>query len=152
LINSHLVGDYNFNNIAAAICIGQYFNIPQSKIKAAIEGYIPSNNRSQIIQKGVRTLILDAYNANPSSITAALKNFSQLPEEKAVILGDMLELGSYAQEEHQRIVDLLQELGISQAYLIGKNFANTQHPYQCFESFEAFKTAFNPANNTANAY
>ena len=92
-INSKLIGDYNFSNISAAIALGLYFNIPILNIKKAIESYVPKNNRSQVIKKNNQKIILDAYNANPSSMLAALDSFLKLNGTKAVILGDMFELG-----------------------------------------------------------
>ena len=93
-IQSHLIGHYNFNNIAAAITMGSYFGVDKMNIKKAIESYIPSNNRSQIIKKETNTIILDAYNANPTSMMAALQNFIQVSSSnKIVFLGDMFELG-----------------------------------------------------------
>ncbi|WP_299258158.1 UDP-N-acetylmuramoyl-tripeptide--D-alanyl-D-alanine ligase [uncultured Aquimarina sp.] len=126
IISSHLIGSYNFTNIAAAIAIGHYFKINSKQIKAAIESYIPSNNRSQIIKKNKSTIILDAYNANPSSMSAAISNFQELAyKSKIVFLGDMFELGYTAPEEHQRIVDQLTQTSCDTIYLIGKNFFDT---------------------------
>ena len=105
-IQSHLIGHYNFNNIAAAITMGSYFGVDRMNIKKAIESYVPSNNRSQIIKKETNTIILDAYNANPTSMMAALKNFIQSSSpNKIVFLGDMFELGVTSEEEHQYISD-----------------------------------------------
>ena len=107
LINSNLIGDFQFSNILLAICIGNYFNIPNKKIKISIENYIPSNNRSQIVETKKNTLILDAYNANPSSMKAMLNSFSnQKYKNKLCILGDMLELGKESIKEHQHIIKL----------------------------------------------
>ncbi len=107
LINSNLIGDFQFSNILLAICIGNYFNIPNKKIKISIENYIPSNNRSQIVETKKNTLILDAYNANPSSMKAMLNSFSnQKYKNKLCILGDMLELGKESIKEHQDIIKL----------------------------------------------
>ena len=125
-IKSQLIGDYNFDNIAAAICIGNYFKVEDLAIKKAIENYIPTNNRSQIITKKTNKIILDAYNANPSSMTAALHNFEkQFSNTKIVILGDMFELGDDAQNEHQNMVDLAISLNINQIITIGENFYQT---------------------------
>ena len=107
LINSNLIGDFQFSNILLAICIGNYFNISNKKIKTSIENYIPSNNRSQIVKTKKNTLILDAYNANPSSMKAMLNSFSnQKYKNKLCILGDMLELGKESIKEHQDIIKL----------------------------------------------
>ncbi|WP_378178100.1 UDP-N-acetylmuramoyl-tripeptide--D-alanyl-D-alanine ligase [Aquimarina sp. SS2-1] len=126
IINSHLIGSYNFTNIASAIAIGDYFKITPEQIKAAIESYIPDNNRSQIIKKKNTTIILDAYNANPSSMSAAIENFQQLEySNKTVFLGDMFELGDTAYSEHQKIADELSKTSFDKIYLIGQNFFNT---------------------------
>lgn len=115
IITSQLIGKYNFENVSAAICIGKYFGLNAKKIKEAIEEYVPSNNRSQIVQTQKNTLVLDAYNANPSSMRAAIENFSEMTgENKWLILGDMLELGEYEIQEHKNILELV----------IGKNFQN----------------------------
>lgn len=142
-IRTNLIGSYNFTNIAAAICVGSYFKIDEQDIKVAISNYTPSNNRSQIVEKGKVKIILDAYNANPSSVQAALNNFADLEQKnKAVILGDMLELGAEAATEHQNIVDQLSEHGIENAYLIGENFYKTKGSQLKFKNFEEFKEAF----------
>lgn len=142
-INSKLIGAYNFNNIAAAIAIGNHFNVSDKAIKDSIENYAPANNRSQIIEKGNNTIILDAYNANPTSMKAALDNLSGLTDiHKIAILGDMFELGLDAAIEHQRIADLITTLGIEKVYLIGENFyrtAPTKTNIELFRTFDEFK-------------
>jgi UDP-N-acetylmuramoyl-tripeptide--D-alanyl-D-alanine ligase len=106
-IHSQLVGNYNFPNVLAAVCIGRYFNVPDADIKTAIENYIPSNSRSQKIVQGSNTIILDAYNANPSSMMEALKNFEKInTQNKVAIIGQMMELGEYAEAEHRKIVEV----------------------------------------------
>ena len=127
-INSNLIGEYNYTNIAASITIGLHFKIDIEKIKKAIENYIPKINRSQLIQKENNELILDAYNANPSSMKAALVNFEKTTTNKTkiVILGDMFELGSYSKEEHQKIIELLNNSNsIKKAYLAGGHFSES---------------------------
>ena len=144
-IQSQLIGDYNFNNIAAAIAIGHYFKVNNKDIKNAIEGYIPSNNRSQIITKNSNKIILDAYNANPSSMRAALLNFEKQSGKKLAILGDMFELGNEAKKEHQNIADLAYSLDLNQVVLIGENFYNSQtnsNVKMQYKSFEDFKNNF----------
>ena len=145
-IESKLIGSYNFNNIAAAIAIGKYFKVSDQLIKEAIENYIPINNRSQIIEKGTNKIILDAYNANPSSMKVALENFSNLTDgSKIAILGDMFELGSEASAEHQKIVELVERLNIDAIYLLGENFYKTKSKndkIKKFISFEGFKEVF----------
>ncbi|KJD31547.1 UDP-N-acetylmuramoyl-tripeptide--D-alanyl-D-alanine ligase [Tamlana nanhaiensis] len=142
-INSQLIGDYNFNNIAAAIAIGQYFKVSIEDTKQAIENYVPTNNRSQIIQKGQHKIILDAYNANPSSMQAALLNFEKQNGLKLAILGDMFELGNEAEIEHQNIANLATSLSIDTVILIGENFYKTQTKSQQFKTFNNFKSQFN---------
>ena len=125
-IQSHLIGHYNFNNIAAAITMGSYFGVDRMNIKKAIESYVPNNNRSQIIKKETNTIILDAYNANPTSMMAALKNFIQSSSpNKIVFLGDMFELGVTSEEEHQYISDYIEKYLDGQCYLIGNAFYKT---------------------------
>lgn len=138
LIQSNLIGIYNAINIACAISIGQLFNVPVEDIKEAITSYIPSNNRSQIIHKEGKTIILDAYNANPTSMEAALLNFSQMPAlHKVAFLGDMFELGKSAPLEHQHIAELAISLGINVIFL-GNNFKKTipQPKAEYFTNFE----------------
>ncbi len=125
-INSNLIGTYNFTNCCAAIIIGKYFNIELPKIKHAIEKYIPDNNRSQIINTKGHYIILDAYNANPSSMKVALENFHTLEKSnKILILGDMFELGNSSREEHQSIVDLTKRLNFEKVIFVGENFYRT---------------------------
>lgn len=147
-VHSKLIGKYNFSNMAAAIAFGQFFDISDSKIKESIESYIPSNNRSQIIQKGTVKIILDAYNANPNSMEVALENLSQLTDKtKIAILGDMFEIGENSFLEHQNIANLLQSLKIQKAYLIGSNFSKIKlknTAIKQFSSFEDFKNNFDP--------
>ncbi|WP_397447900.1 UDP-N-acetylmuramoyl-tripeptide--D-alanyl-D-alanine ligase [Polaribacter sp. R77954] len=149
-IQSNLIGKYNFSNIAAAITIGTYFKVNEKAIKEAIESYIPKNNRSQIINKQSNTIILDAYNANPSSMKVALENFATLPHEnKMVILGDMFELGTDSFTEHQTIINLCDSLQFSQQYFIGKNFYKCKTNKQKFETFADFENYIkkNPLKN-----
>ncbi|TPN81399.1 UDP-N-acetylmuramoyl-tripeptide--D-alanyl-D-alanine ligase [Aquimarina algicola] len=145
-IESNLIGAYNFSNIAAAITIGSYFDINKENIKKAIEGYTPKNNRSQIIQTAKHTIILDAYNANPSSMEAAIKNFEQLnASHKIVFLGDMFELGEEASVEHQKIASLINNTNTDNIYLIGSNFyktSTTDIRIKKFESYDDFKSQF----------
>lgn len=121
-IQSHLTGDYNWSNLAAAISFGKIFGLTISDIKTGIENYIPSNHRSQLIQKENYTILMDAYNANPSSMEASLNNFKKLEGTKTVILGDMFELGDESHQNHQKIAQLAIDNGMDNIYLIGKNF------------------------------
>ncbi len=126
-IHTHLIGRYNANNIAAAIAIGDHFKLTPEAIKKGIEGHEPDNNRSQIMQRGTNKLIMDAYNANPTSMKAALENLSGLSDVKKIaFLGDMFELGETAIEEHQGIYDLAHSLNVDQIYLVGSLFGNVQ--------------------------
>ncbi|HLV23244.1 MAG TPA: UDP-N-acetylmuramoyl-tripeptide--D-alanyl-D-alanine ligase [Moheibacter sp.] len=127
-IQSQLIGEYNLSNIAAAIAIGLTFEVPIEDIKEAIENYKSENNRSQIIYKDEQEFILDAYNANPTSMEAALLNFSKIKEAKTVILGDMFELGENALKEHQAVAELADKLGFTKVFLIGKNFNSLKIP------------------------
>jgi UDP-N-acetylmuramoyl-tripeptide--D-alanyl-D-alanine ligase len=123
-IKSSLYGHYNFENILAAVCIGSYFGINPEKINSSIGSYSPDNNRSQWINTGKNNLVLDAYNANPSSMKAALLNFHRINAPcKMIILGDMMELGQESQKEHQNIINLVKELLITPVVLIGENFS-----------------------------
>jgi len=151
-INTQLIGAYNFSNCCIAILVGSYFNIPKPTIKEALETYIPENNRSQIIRKNNLDIILDAYNANPDSMTAALKSFS-LDDclEKVVFLGDMFELGAYSGKEHQNIVDLLSKLGFKNVYLVGENFYKTRASlFFKYESLESLVLEFHKISLSEN--
>ncbi|SHG15502.1 UDP-N-acetylmuramoyl-tripeptide--D-alanyl-D-alanine ligase [Tenacibaculum mesophilum] len=139
-ILSNLIGVYNFANISAAITIGNYFNVTTELIKEAIESYVPSNNRSQVINTKTNRIILDAYNANPTSMKAALESFSKLQaNNKTIILGDMFELGKYSSNEHQSIVNFIKELNLDEAFLIGENFYKTTTKYKRFNGFYEFE-------------
>ncbi|MBW1654432.1 UDP-N-acetylmuramoyl-tripeptide--D-alanyl-D-alanine ligase [Flavobacterium quisquiliarum] len=141
-IESHLIGLYNANNINAATAIGKYFEVTESDIKSAVENYIPANNRSQMMQKGSNEIILDAYNANPSSMAVAITNFLQLDKNnKIMILGDMFELGNESLYEHKVIVDSLAAQDQALCFLIGKSFYSNQilsDNIKFFETFDAF--------------
>jgi len=126
IIQSNLIGAYNANNIAAAITIGDYFKITKNTIKKALEDFYPTNNRSQIIKIKNTKVILDAYNANPTSMKAALENFNNLTDKnKIVILGDMFEVGKYSDIEHQNITDMVSN-SKWKVFLIGENFKKTK--------------------------
>ncbi len=143
IIKSNLIGTYNFTNCAAAVLIGKYLNVSLTKIKDAIENYTPTNNRSQLLEQNGHHIILDAYNANPTSMRAALENMKdQEGENKVVILGDMFELGVSAAIEHQHIADLTEEFNFSDAYLVGENFSKTKTSLKKFESYELFANYF----------
>lgn len=143
-IQSHLIGLYNANNINAAITIGKYFKVSNNQIKEAIENYIPENNRSQLVKKGTNEIILDAYNANPSSMQVAIENFKQLNHNKKIaILGDMFELGEESLEEHKKIIALLREESTITTYFIGKDFYTNKIEEKnilFFEDFTSYAT------------
>ena len=122
IVKTKLIGAYNFSNIAAALCIGKFFEVNSDAAHDAVSSYVPSNNRSQIISKGTNTIILDAYNANPDSMTAALENMINMKAaKKIVILGDMLELGNQTQPEHRNIGKLTDREGFDEVILCGKH-------------------------------
>ncbi|WP_341653630.1 UDP-N-acetylmuramoyl-tripeptide--D-alanyl-D-alanine ligase [Blattabacterium cuenoti] len=125
-IVSSLIGDYNLYNIASAISIGTYFKVPLKKIKEAIEGYVPNNYRSQILTKNNVKIIVDCYNANPTSMIESLTFFNKIQGKKIVILGDMLELGLFSHNEHEKIIYFIKKSNIHIAFLIGNIFFNTQ--------------------------
>jgi len=151
LISTNLIGAYNFTNLCAATIIGKYFGVELEAIKKGLESYTPENNRSQIINKNSNEIILDAYNANPSSMTAALHNFFNLKKEnKVAILGDMFELGNESEIEHQTIANLALELDFNTTYLVGENFFKTEtnsEKLKRFKSFDNFKTHFSVPKN-----
>ncbi len=131
---SKLTGEYNFTNLCAAASLGLHFGIDFEKIKSAIENYTPTNMRSQVVKKENRTLVLDTYNANPSSMNASLHNFITFEGSKTIIIGDMLELGEESEKEHQNILKLAQELGFNEIITVGKNFKNVNSSNMAFES------------------
>ena len=140
-IHSRLVGAYNLPNLLCAISLGRYFKIPETLIQAGIEGYTPSNSRSQLIEKGRNKIILDAYNANPSSMQAAIQNFSRMQAaSKVLILGGMKELGEQSKLEHQKLVQFIKSLGgWKQVLLIGPEFEQVAEGYSWFKDSAAAK-------------
>ena len=142
-IDTQLVGSYNLPNVLAAISIGNYFKVPIEKIKSAIEHYIPSNSRSQLMQWKENHIIMDAYNANPSSMKLAVENFAKLEAaHKIMCLGGMRELGTSSETEHQLLVDFIQQYQWEQVILVGGDFKNCTHPYLFFEDALAAKQWF----------
>jgi UDP-N-acetylmuramoyl-tripeptide--D-alanyl-D-alanine ligase len=147
--NTQITGDYNFENVLAAITIGHYFNMDGELIKKGIESYCPTNQRSQIVIKTTNTIIMDAYNANPTSMEAALKNLDENYEgKKIIILGEMLELGNESKKEHQHIVDQILNIGKDRVILVGQNFIHcTLHePVLRFANSEDAKTFIQEQN------
>jgi UDP-N-acetylmuramoyl-tripeptide--D-alanyl-D-alanine ligase len=139
VIQSHLIGAYNYTNIAAAMTIGDYFKVPHEAIKEAIENYTSTNNRSQIIETKKNTIVLDAYNANPSSMRAALESFAAIENDrkvKVIILGDMFELGKDAPLEHQEIKNLAHAFNFKHQYFVGENFYQTETTKNIFKNYE----------------
>jgi UDP-N-acetylmuramoyl-tripeptide--D-alanyl-D-alanine ligase len=131
---SKLTGEYNFTNLCAAASLGLHFGINPESIKKAIEQYTPTNMRSQIVKKGNRTLVLDTYNANPSSMAASLDNFVTFEGLKTIIIGDMLELGEESEKEHRNILAYASELGFTQIITVGKNFKQINSVSTAFEN------------------
>ena len=138
---THLVGGYNAENVSAAICVGAYFGISREQALEAIRAYVPTNNRSQLMQTERNTVVIDAYNANPTSMTAAINAFanSQRPTAngQCYILGAMRELGEYSRLEHQNIVNMLLERKADKVLLVGEEYKQTTAPYPVFENVEA---------------
>jgi UDP-N-acetylmuramoyl-tripeptide--D-alanyl-D-alanine ligase len=142
-VQTHLVGNYNLPNVLAAITIGQYFKVPNEKIKAAIENYIPTNSRSQLVKWQNNEVILDAYNANPSSMKLAVENFAKLNKaNKVVCIGGMRELGANTSLEHQMLIDQLKENNWSEVVLVGAEFKYCNHSYHYFDTVQEAKAWF----------
>jgi UDP-N-acetylmuramoyl-tripeptide--D-alanyl-D-alanine ligase len=142
-IQTHLVGNYNLPNVLAAVAIGQHFKVPNDKIKLAIENYIPTNSRSQLLTWNDNEVILDAYNANPSSMKLAVENFAKMNKQnKIVCLGGMRELGADTLMEHQMLIDQLKQNNWSEVLLVGSEFKNCNHNYQYFDTVHDAKTWF----------
>ena len=141
-VDTHLIGAYNIYNMLAAATIGTYFGVTPEQVDHALANYIPSNNRSQLTVTDHNKLIVDTYNANPTSMAAALKNFALMKvENKMAILGDMRELGEASAEEHQKVVDTLKADGITNVWLVGEAFGNTACDFRKFPDVEAVKAA-----------
>ena len=141
---THLVGGYNAENVSAAMCVGRYFGVSEEAALAAIRAYVPSNNRSQLVQTDHNTIVVDAYNANPTSMTAAIEAFDrspitnhQSPMPKAYILGAMRELGDYTHLEHQNIVNMLLERKAEKVLLVGEEYQETTAPYPVYPNIDA---------------
>lgn len=144
VVQTNLIGSYNLDNALAAACIGTLFAVPADDICDALTEYVPANNRSQLTITDHNRLVVDAYNANPTSMKAALDNFSLIKaDHKMCILGDMKELGEASCEEHQKVVDSLPTCGFEEVWLVGEEFANTSHPesYRIFANVEEVKAA-----------
>lgn len=136
---SNLIGAYNFENILAAVTVGAFFDIHQTAIDAAISDYFPRNNRSQLTKTSRNTLVLDLYNANPTSMRAAIESYNAITDDyKSMILGDMLELGAESEAEHKAVLDFVRDSGYTNAYLVGKNFLQFEGEfnYSFFETVD----------------
>lgn len=135
LITTQLIGGYNLPNVLAAVCVGKYFNVPDEKIKNALENYTPSNSRSQLIKKDGNEIILDAYNANPTSMKAAIENFAKMKGNKKVLmLGSMMELGTESDKEHAGIIDLIKKYAWEDVALTGSGFKNIPQGFLQFNN------------------
>ena len=134
-IKTNLVGEYNLPNILVAVCVGKYFNVPDEKIKTALENYVPSNSRSQLVQRGSNKIILDAYNANPTSMKAAIDNLAKMDgSNKILLLGGMAEMGNESLAEHASVVDVINGYKWKDVVLVGGDFNKVKHPYTYFNS------------------
>ena len=143
IIKTQLVGEYNLTNVLAAVTVAKYFGVEEKKIITAIENYLPSNSRSQLIEKGSNQIILDAYNANPSSMKLAIENFAKMKgENKILVLGAMAELGNESLQEHESIVDIIKKYKWKEVVLVGGEFCKINHPFHTFEDSEKAKEWF----------
>ena len=134
-IQTRLTGDYNLPNVLAAVCLGSYFKVDPIQIRKGIEEYEPSNSRSQLIQKGNNYIVLDAYNANPSSMKLAIENFVHFPvADKILLLGGMMELGADSLSEHEQIIRQIGKNKWKDVALVGGDFMNIHHPYRSFSN------------------
>ena len=132
-IKTQLVGGYNLPNVLSAVCIGKHFGVTDDKIKSSIESYQPSNSRSQLITKGTNKIVLDAYNANPSSMKLAIENFAAMPgDRKILMIGGMMELGEESEQEHTAILDLISAHNWYHVVLVGPQFKNNHGNYLHF--------------------
>jgi UDP-N-acetylmuramoyl-tripeptide--D-alanyl-D-alanine ligase len=155
LEDTHLAGRYNFENLLAAATIASHFGVDEQKINEALESYTPSNSRSQLIDKGTNKILLDAYNANPTSMKAAIDNFGDMKwPNKILVLGDMLELGADTAKEHQAIIDLIKEKDVAQVFLVGKYFKEVKNTIgaQLFNTAETLCEYFKKNSVTNSSF
>lgn len=139
-VATHLVGAYNIANLRAAVTVGLHFGVPAADIEDALAAYVPTNSRSEWRNTDRNRLLVDAYNANPASMAAALDNFAVIEGDgKMAILGDMRELGAESMAEHQRVVDKLQGMQLEEVWLVGGEFARTRHPFRSFANVDQVK-------------
>ena len=150
IIKSQLVGDYNIYNIRASIAIGEHFGVTPNDIKEALESYIPTNNRSQLIEHNGYHIVIDAYNANPSSMELSIKNFDSInSKDKIIILGDMKELGTYSLEEHINILKISENMKSENStfYFVGEEFEDALNKYEFTQKYFWFKDALSLSEN-----
>jgi UDP-N-acetylmuramoyl-tripeptide--D-alanyl-D-alanine ligase len=146
-IKTQLVGEYNLPNILAAVAVGKYFNVADEKIKSALENYTPTNSRSQLIEKDSNKIILDAYNANPTSMKAAIENFAKMEgSEKILLLGGMMELGDESLNEHQSIISVIDNYKWKAVALVGGDYQKINHHYINFDNSLQAKEWYNRQN------
>ena len=142
-VQTHLIGSYNLDNVLAAITVGLHYGVCPEDVDKALADYKPANSRSEMRKTARNTLVIDAYNANPSSMEAALENFALIvtPEnvKKMLILGDMKELGAVSDTEHSKVVSTIQRLGFSDVWLVGDNFKRQNPPFPVFDNVDEVK-------------
>ena len=148
-VTTHLIGSYNIDNALSAVAVGREFGVSAGNINAALENYVPTNNRSQLVKTADNTLIVDAYNANPTSMMAALENFKQMnAENKMLIIGDMKELGEASVAEHEKIVNFVSTMSLKDVWLVGSEFAKVSHQYRTFDNIEEVTEYINKCKPT----
>lgn len=151
VINTQLVGSYNVYNVLVAATVGKYFGISDANIVHAIEAYTPTNSRSQLIEKNGNKIILDAYNANPTSMVAAIENFAKLQaENKMLFLGGMMELGEESEQEHAQLIALIQQHQWKDVILVGGDFAKLPHPFRFFTNSSEAANWWNAQQSAGN--
>jgi len=133
-IKTQLVGEYNLPNVLAAVTVSKFFKVPETKIRSALENYVPSNSRSQLLQRDSNKIILDAYNANPSSMKLAIENFSKMAGDKILVLGSMAELGKESETEHAALIEQVKNYNWKNVILVGKDFQPFAHSYKYFNN------------------
>ena len=150
--NSNIYGDYNYSNICAAITIGLHFGIDSNKIQDALNSYELKNNRSQVVNINGKEIILDAYNANPTSVSNAIESFSNIENSKAIILGDMFELGTNSYDEHKKIVELLSIKNIDRCYFIGEDFFKVKSTNDSFYFYKTKEEFYNSSDEISEPH
>jgi len=150
--HSNIYGDYNYSNICAAITIGLHLGIGSNKIQDALNSYKLQNNRSQVIDINGKEIILDAYNANPTSVNHAIESFSNLGNSKAIILGDMFELGNNSYDEHKKIVELLSTKNVDRCYFIGEDFFKVRSTNESFHFYKTKEEFYNSSDEISESH